>query len=114
MALNAVWSSVAPTTFNAAVAFFTFLGLVLSLMRTAPAYVVAMSPLLFYWSTELVSGMAIESGAFMEETEITGSPTGAFARLALVYAVLFLVGQLVWRSSPLRVGSAQTKGGISR
>jgi hypothetical protein len=111
LALNAIWASFAPTTFNAAFALLVFLALVPSVLRSAPAYVVAMSPLLFYWTTELLSGIAIEGGAFMVETDATGSPTGAFARLALIYAALFLAGRQVWRTDPLQsVAIPQTKG----
>ncbi len=112
LALNALWASFAPTTLNAAIAFFTFVGLALTMLRTAPAYVVAMSPLLFYWTTELISGIAIEGGAFMVETDVIGTPTGAFARIALVYAALFIAGHFVWRRSPLKAGFAKTSGGF--
>ncbi|PHY22896.1 hypothetical protein CSW59_00475 [Caulobacter sp. BP25] len=55
-----------------------------------------MSPLLFFWVTELFSGMFIESGAVMVETRSIGVSTGAFSRLAFFYSGFLILSYFVW------------------
>ncbi|MHA6721291.1 DUF6418 domain-containing protein [Sphingomonas sp. RS6] len=51
--------------------------------------------------TEFMSGAAIESGAYMTETQTIGHATGAFSRLLIVYILFFgVVSALVERAWP--------------
>lgn len=65
------------------------------LLKTSPATFLLFVPLLALRITEFISGGAIESGAYMIETNVTGHPTGAFARLVLIYLMFFLTATVV-------------------
>lgn len=54
------------------------------LARSAPATFILLLPLIVLRSTEFISGIAIEAGAYMSETGQYGEATGAFARLLLI------------------------------
>lgn len=86
-----------PNSLQGSVAgFFIFLAIVYVIVRGNPTYFVAIAPVLFFWSSEIFSGLLIENGAFMDETAHTGSSTGAFARLGFFYSLYFALGSLAF------------------
>ncbi len=96
VALNAVVAALAPSWAFALVALIAFTALLVVLYRASPLFVVAVSPVLFFWMTELFSGVFIEAGAYMVETRTMGEATGAFSRLSLLYGLTLVVGWLTW------------------
>lgn len=96
IALNAVVAALAPRWLFALLALSSFTTLVSVVYRASPLFVVALSPILFFWLTELFSGVFIEAGAYMVETRTLGEATGAFSRLALLYGLVLVVGWLTW------------------
>lgn len=96
IALNAVLAALAPSWAFALVGLLAFMALLVVLYCTSPLFVVALSPVLFFWMTELFSGVFIEAGAYMVETRTLGEATGAFSRLALLYGLTLIFGWLTW------------------
>lgn len=84
-----------PSAAWAYVALVLFGSMCFGLLRTSPATFLLLVPLLALRITEFISGGAIEAGAFMVETNITGRPTGAFTRLLLIYLLFFLSATFV-------------------
>lgn len=76
----------------------TFLSMCLGLLRYSPATFLLTVPLLANRITEFISGAAIEGGAYMVETTTYGQPTGAFARLLLIYLAFFFVATITIES----------------
>lgn len=79
----------------ASLAALLFAAFLVTIARRAPAAFVLLAPMLVLRLTELASGAAIESGAIMSETGVTGEPTGAFARLALLQLVTIAAAALL-------------------
>lgn len=80
-----------PSAAWAYVALGIFASMCFGLLRTSPATFLLFVPLLALRITELLSGAAIESGAYMIETTTYGRATGAFTRLVLIYLLFFLI-----------------------
>ncbi len=80
-------------------ALAVFGSLCFGLLRTSPATFLLFVPLLALRVTEFISGAAIEAGAFMIETRVTGHATGGFTRLLLIYLLFFLTATLVVEAS---------------
>lgn len=89
----------APSAAWAYLALLLFGSLSFGLLRTSPATFLLFVPLIALRITEFISGAAIEGGAYMVETEITGRATGAFARLFLIYVLFFLTATFVVEAS---------------
>ena len=68
--------------------------LMLLLARNAAATFILLLPLIVLRATEYISGVAIESGAYMTETRLYGEATGAFARLLFFHGALFVTAAL--------------------
>lgn len=98
-ALVAFGAATAPSAAWAYLALVLFGSLSFGLLRTAPATFLLFVPLIALRLTEFISGAAIEGGADMVETEITGHATGAFARLLLIYLLFFLIASIVVKAS---------------
>ncbi|WP_294196721.1 DUF6418 domain-containing protein [uncultured Sphingomonas sp.] len=94
-ALAAFGAIAAPSAAWAYVALALFGSMCFGLLRTSPATFLLFVPLLALRITEFISGGAIEAGAFMIESGVTGRPTGAFTRLLLIYLVFFLTATFV-------------------
>ncbi|MBB5726264.1 hypothetical protein FHS97_002200 [Sphingomonas endophytica] len=90
---------VAPSAAWAYGALALFASMCFGLLRTSPATFLLFVPLLALRITEFMSGGAIESGAYMIETMITGTATGAFTRLLLIYLLFFLTATFVVEAS---------------
>ena len=78
--------------FNAGIlsffALFYFIVFCLVLAKQYPEAFVLLLWFIFLRFTTMVSGFAIENGAFMIEVLEVGIPTGAFSRLALLYTIV--------------------------
>ncbi|KQN90928.1 hypothetical protein ASE95_11620 [Sphingomonas sp. Leaf231] len=94
-ALAAFGAVTAPSAAWAYLALALFGSMCFGLLRTSPATFLLFVPLLALRITEFISGAAIEGGAFMIETNITGRATGAFTRLLLIYLLFFLTATFV-------------------
>lgn len=92
-------ASVAPSAAWAYGALAVFASMCFGLLRTSPATFLLFVPLLALRITEFISGGAIEGGAYMIETMVTGSPTGGFTRLLLIYLLFFLTATFVVEAS---------------
>lgn len=88
-------AATAPSAAWAYLALVLFGSMSFGMLRTSPATFLLFVPLIALRITEFISGAAIEGGAYMVETEITGRATGAFARLFLIYVIFFLTATLV-------------------
>lgn len=88
-------ATIAPSAGWAYGALAVFGSLCFGLLRTSPATFLLFVPLLALRITEFISGGAIEAGAYMIETAVTGQPTGGFTRLLLIYLLFFLTATLV-------------------
>lgn len=86
---NALAAVLFPSALWAYAALAIFISLSFGILKTSPATFLFCLPLLALRITEFISGAAIESGAFMTETQTIGHPTGAFSRLLLVYILFF-------------------------
>ncbi|MCA0889548.1 DUF6418 domain-containing protein [Qipengyuania flava] len=76
-------------------ALLIFVYLIFVMSRLAPASLILLAPLLFLRVTEFISGVAIESGAYMDELYRSGFANGAFTRLLLIYGLYFAVASLI-------------------
>jgi len=82
---NAIAAILFPSALWSYTALVIFISLVFGIIKTSPASFLFLLPLIVLRITEFISGAAIESGAFMTETQTIGEATGAFSRLLLVY-----------------------------
>ncbi|MEH3102703.1 MAG: DUF6418 domain-containing protein [Sphingomonas phyllosphaerae] len=105
-ALVAFGAATAPSPGWAYGALALFGSLSFGLLRTAPATFLLFVPLIALRLTEFISGAAIEGGAYMVETGITGRATGAFARLLLIYVLFFLTATIVVEAAWPRLKTA--------
>lgn len=96
---NAIAALLFPSALWAYAALAIFVSLCFGLLKTSPATFLFFLPLLVLRITEFLSGAAIESGAFMTETQTIGQATGAFSRLLLVYIPFFGVVAFVTEAS---------------
>lgn len=98
--VNAIVAAFFPSAVWAYTALGLFISLCFGVLKTSPATFILFVPLLALRVTEFLSGAAIESGAFMTETQTIGHATGAFSRLLLVYipflAVVAAVTEAKW------------------
>ncbi|MEO7787191.1 MAG: DUF6418 domain-containing protein [Sphingomicrobium sp.] len=81
-------AALAPAPAWAVLALLGLGGFIVALARVAPASVVLLAPLLLLRLTEFASGVAIEGGAVMRETGLTGAPSGGYAH-RLLLEILF-------------------------
>lgn len=95
-ALNAMVAVLVPSSVFALLGLISFAILVSAIYRASPLFIVAVAPILFFWFTELFSGVFIEAGAYMVETRTLGEATGAFSRLSILYGFVLIVGWLTW------------------
>lgn len=86
---NAIAASIFPSALWAYTTLAIFISLCFGMLKTSPATFLFFVPLIVLRITEFISGAAIESGAFMTETQTIGEATGAFSRLLLVYIPFF-------------------------
>lgn len=61
----------------------------LVLIKNKPLAIVPLLGFIFIRAIELFSGLLIESGGYMRETELFGSSNGAFIRLVIYYCLFF-------------------------
>ncbi len=90
-----IGSTMIPSPIWAVLAAGVFVLMTLVINRVAPAALVILAPILAIRFTEFISGVAIESGAYMTETFQSGAPTGAFSRLLLVHGFFFAVATTI-------------------
>jgi hypothetical protein len=93
--MNAFLAAVAPSPAWAYLALVGYLVFVLLVAKTSPATFILFSPLIALRATEMLSGAAIESGAYMTETTEFGSPTGSFSHLLIIYILFFSTAAIV-------------------
>lgn len=101
--LLATIATVYPTALWAQLAFVLFCLFCLAMAKLCGTSFIAFSPILALRFTEMVSGMAIENGAYMEETGVFGEPTGAFSRLLVIYILFFSIGALTCETLAFRI-----------
>jgi len=101
------FSSVIVTTIVIGIFFIS----IIVMLRGDLVYFLALSPLLFFWSSEMLSGLFIEHGAFLAETGYQGTATGGFSRLSFLYIAYFLIGAIIFSVFPVSGGG---KGKRSR
>lgn len=89
--VNAIAAILHPSALWAYASLAIFASMCFGILKTSPATFLFSLPLLVLRITEFISGAAIESGAFMTETQTIGHATGAFSRLLLVYIPFFCV-----------------------
>jgi hypothetical protein len=95
---SAIWSIFA----------FVIYGLyVCTLAKFTPVSFLLLLPYIFFRATTLLSGVAIESGGYMEDFETQGEATGAYIRLTAVYLIFisFASYLIEWGFSYLRLQS---------
>ncbi len=77
--IHSPWLSVAALAYYAALSLF--------IIRVFPAAFILILWFIFIRFTMMISGIAIESGGYMPEILLQGEPTGAFARLSIIYTI---------------------------
>ncbi|HVY12186.1 MAG TPA: hypothetical protein VHB73_01320, partial [Alphaproteobacteria bacterium] len=84
-----------PMPVSAWLALALFAAFLAELSGAAPAAFLMLLPFSILRITELISGIVIEHGALMMETDRVGGPTGAFLRLTLVYILFYAIAAAV-------------------
>ena len=77
-----------------------------------PVLFVVLMGFLFIRVTELLSGILIESGGYLTETDILGSMNGAFIRLPFYYIIFFFAVSLGYKPAKLSENSSKALGGL--
>ncbi|OFW88910.1 MAG: hypothetical protein A3B66_06955 [Alphaproteobacteria bacterium RIFCSPHIGHO2_02_FULL_46_13] len=92
---SAIWSVFALAIFGVYVC---------TLAKFTPVSFLLLLPYIFFRATTLLSGVAIESGGYMEDFETQGKATGAYIRLTAVYLIFISFGATIieWGFNYLR------------
>lgn len=99
-------------SYSAFISLFIFMIIAADHFKRHASYFLIVSPLLFLWLSELVSGAFIEAGAFMDETDRIGYQTGGFSRLTFIYALCLYIGTLFIRDVR-KIHRERERGNIS-
>lgn len=99
MILMILMAALVPSGIWSGIAVLAFLAFLIGAGRKSPYATILAAPLLIALIIELISGVAIESGGFMTESGVQGHPSGAFARLSLIYLWALVVGHQVMHRS---------------